>query len=79
MRILSLLIFDRSPGRIYDFQFFLKMEKMNATVKLTISTPNKIWSNSNSESYDGVAQEPLLWDYFEYPELFLVDYKFCTR
>lgn len=38
----------------------------------------EIWSNAKSRNYDAVAQEPLLWDYFEYPELFLVDYKFCT-
>jgi len=46
---------------------------------ITYLMSTEVWSNANRKTYDGAAQEPLLWDYFEYPELFLVDYKFCTQ
>ena len=39
----------------------------------------KLWANINGKSYGGLAGEPRLWDYYDYPELFLVDYNFCAQ
>ena len=31
------------------------------------------------KTYSGLAGEPRLWDFYDYPELFLVDYNFCAQ
>lgn len=39
----------------------------------------ELWANVNGKTYSGLAGEPRLWDYYDYPELFLVDYNFCAQ
>ena len=50
-----------------------------AFLRMSIENFDKLWANLNGKSYSGLAGEPRLWDYYDYPELFLVDYNFCVQ